>query len=518
MSRVDSWPRSTVGEIFALVGGGTPSTERESYWGGRVPWVSSADIDQDFGLHPRRTVSDEGLANSPASAVPIESVIVVTRVGLGKVGLVKQAPICFSQDCHALLPVDGIDPRFTAYQLKWSALSFLGQSRGTTINGITKKQLSSTPFLVPPSNEQCRLADALDELFSDLDAGVAALERARERLKLYRVSVLKAAVEGELTAEWRGDHPYTEPAAELLSRIRAERRQRWEEDQLAKFKLKQQELPKDWRAKYKEPVAPDTTNLPGLPAGWCWATTTVCFFIIDYRGRTPPFCESGVPHLRSTNIKGGRIVWENLTYVSEQTFDRYMTRGLPRKGDILFTTEAPLGEAALAPGDRRFSVAQRLVILSPVSPALLPSFMLIQLMANEFQAAIARKGTGTTVKGVSSRNFRDVPLRVPPLGEQQAIVECVEDQLSVIEHLEADLEAKMTRAHSLRQVILRHAFAGQLVPQNPNDEPASQLLKRTATQRDARVREATAAKRPKQSSGSRTGGRRRLKPTQTRDD
>ena len=128
------------------------------------------------------------------------------------------------------------------------------------------------PVPVAPSAEQYRIADALDELFSDLDAGVAALERVREKLKLYRASVLKAAVEGALTAEWRAQHPYTEPASELLKRILTERRRRWEEDQLAKFKAKGQEPPKNWKAKYKEPVAPDTTNLPPLPEGWCWVT------------------------------------------------------------------------------------------------------------------------------------------------------------------------------------------------------------------------------------------------------
>ena len=135
---------------------------------------------------------------------------------------------------------------------------------------------------LPPLSEQSRIADALDELISDLDAGVAALERVREKLKLYRASVLKAAVEGALTAEWRAQHPNTEPASELLKRILVERRRRWEEKQLAKFKAKGQEPPKNWKAKYKEPVAPDTRNLPPLPEGWCCATVNQCSALIQY--------------------------------------------------------------------------------------------------------------------------------------------------------------------------------------------------------------------------------------------
>ena len=132
--------------------------------------------------------------------------------------------------------------------------------------------LRPLPVPVAPLNEQRRIVDALDELFSDLDAGVAALERVQAKLKHYRAAVLKAAVEGALTAEWRAQHPATEPASALLTRILAERRRRWEETQLQKFKEAGKEPPKNWKAKYKEPVAPDMTSLPLLPNGWCWVS------------------------------------------------------------------------------------------------------------------------------------------------------------------------------------------------------------------------------------------------------
>jgi type I restriction enzyme, S subunit len=143
------------------------------------------------------------------------------------------------------------------------------------------EQIKVFNLLLPPRPEQERIADALDELFSELDAGVAALERVREKLKLYRASVLKAAVEGALTAEWRTQHPYTEPATELLKHILTERGRRWEVDQLAKFKAKGQKPPTNWKAKYKEPVAPDTTNLPSLPEGWCWVRIEQLLFGIE---------------------------------------------------------------------------------------------------------------------------------------------------------------------------------------------------------------------------------------------
>ncbi len=148
-----------------------------------------------------------------------------------------------------------------------------GYFRHRCVNHVNQASLSTdplsktVPILIAPPAEQSQIADTLDELFSDLDAGVAALKRARDKLKLYRASVLKAVVEGALTADWRKQHPNAEPASELLKRILAERRRRWEEDQLRKFEEKSKVPPKNWKAKYKEPVAPDTTGLPLLRKG-----------------------------------------------------------------------------------------------------------------------------------------------------------------------------------------------------------------------------------------------------------
>lgn len=116
-----------------------------------------------------------------------------------------------------------------------------------------------------------KLIFVTDELLSDLDAAVSSLLRARAKLKLYRASILKAAVEGELTAEWRAQHPHTEPASELLKRILAERRHRWEEEQLAKFKQTGKEPPKNWRSNYKDPRRPESAADWHIPSTWEWS-------------------------------------------------------------------------------------------------------------------------------------------------------------------------------------------------------------------------------------------------------
>jgi type I restriction enzyme S subunit len=143
---------------------------------------------------------------------------------------------------------------------------------GISDSGLNLTHGRFLPLQVPvaPLNEQERIVAKIEELFSDLDAGVAALERAKANLKRYRAAVLKAAVEGKLTQKWRAENPPKEPASKLLARILKERRKKWEQEQLAAYKAKGKQPPKNWRDKYKEPAGPGA-NLPALPEGWCWA-------------------------------------------------------------------------------------------------------------------------------------------------------------------------------------------------------------------------------------------------------
>jgi type I restriction enzyme S subunit len=186
---------TSIGELFATVGGGTPARAVDVYWSGTIPWITSADISDAGMIEVRRRVSEEAVANSATHVVPPNSVIVVTRVGLGKVA---RAPhdLAFSQDCQALLPIDGIDPEFLRLQLSKTALSLRAVSRGTTISGVTKKQLLDLPLSIPPTAEQKRIVAAIEEQFSRLGSAVAALERVRQNLKRMRTAVLVQATQG----------------------------------------------------------------------------------------------------------------------------------------------------------------------------------------------------------------------------------------------------------------------------------------------------------------------------------
>lgn len=400
---------------------------------------------------------------------------------------------------HVVWPESGgVHTRFLWYRLNDER--FWVRS-GTAQPFVVVRKTLERPFDLPPLPEQTRIADKLDELFSDLDAGVAALEGVRGKLKRYRAAVLKAAVEGALTARWRAENPAAETADALLTRILAERRRRWEETQLQKFADQGKPPPKNWKTKYKQPAAPDTTNLPPLPEGWCWATVEQLSIEVRNGYSTKPDASNGVPILRISSVRPFSLDLTDRRFLSGTAAD-YENDQI-ETGDLLFTryngSRNLVGVCAVVPTiEERIVHPDKLIRARPVSSEFSSHFT--GLAAN---VGLSRKYIEQRIRttagqaGISGGDVRSLPIPLPPLAEQTAIVEAVEAQLSVIDRLEADLDAKLKSAQALRQSILRDAFAGRLVPQDPADEPASELLKRIAAEREERARSIKAAKSPK---------------------
>ena len=166
------------------------------------------------------------------------------------------------------------------------------------------------------------------------------------------------------------------------------------------------------------------TEIGEIPESWKLGTIgEICERIIDYRGRTPKFSESGIVHLRSSNVKEGRLTLKNdeITYVTDETYKSFMTRGLPKAGDIIFTTEGPLGESAMVPPNFRFSLAQRMVLLRADKTVLDSSYLLYVLYSEQVRKEYLGRATGSTAKGISSKNFQQVQVPLPCLPEQREI-------------------------------------------------------------------------------------------------
>ena len=420
---------------------------------------------------------------------------------------------------HVLRAVTGIDASLLRHQL--NVVDYHNFVTGTTRWKLNQAPMRKIPLSLPPTVEQARIADTLDELFSDLDAGVAALERIRDKLKLYRASVLKAAVEGAMTADWRERHPQAEPASELLQRILAERHRRWEEDQLRKFEEKGKAPPKNWKAKYKEPVAPDTTNLPQLPEGWCWATIDTLILEGPQNGLYLPstLYGRGTEILRIDDFQNGWVRPREELKRVEADQEVAATYALHDRDLVInrVNSMTHLGKCVLATQLLEGVLFESNMMRARIATASEAKYVELYLHSDSGRQRLTKDAKwAVNQASINQQDVKSTLLPLPPLAEQEVIVEAVEDQLSVIEHLETDLDAKLKSAQGLRQAILRHAFTGKLVPQDPIDEPASELLKRIAAEREARAKKAAAAKRAaRKTNGSGTG--RRGRPRKRKD-
>lgn len=370
---------------------------------------------------------------------------------------------------------------------------------GTTRKRISRGNLATLKFPIPPVQEQVRIAARLDELLSDLDAGVKALEGVRAKLRLYRAAVLKAAVEGTLTFEWRKAHPDVEPASELLQRILAERRRRWEEAQLKKYKDAGKQPPKNWSEKYQEPVGPDDSIIQALPQGWCCATIEQLTTELS-NGFGKRKQAEGVPHvvLRLADIVNGEITLAATRSVNclPEESQRYGLSPL----DVLFIRvngSADLVGRIILVGetDKVILYCDHFIRGRMVLP-FVSKWIRAYGDTQKFRRFVDQNKVSSAGQNtISQTSLETSVVCLPPLEEQEVIVDAVEDQLSTIDRLESDLEAKLRSATALRQSLLKAAFEGKLVPQDPNDEPASELLKRIAAERAERERLAKKAKK-----------------------
>ena len=202
------------------------------------------------------------------------------------------------------------------------------------------------------------------------------------------------------------------------------------------------------------------TEIGEIPESWKLGTIgEICERIIDYRGRTPKFSESGIVHLRSSNVKEGRLILNNdaITYVTDETYKSFMTRGLPKAGDVIFTTEGPLGESAMVPPNFRFSLAQRMILLRADKTVLEASYLLYALYSEQVRKEYLKRATGSTAKGISSKNFQQVQVPLPCLTEQRKIAIL----LAACDTKIAALEQEAERLDELFRAMLDELMTGK---------------------------------------------------------
>lgn len=367
------------------------------------------------------------------------------------------------------------------------------QTGSTNQVELPRTKICSTLIPVAPIAEQARIVSKIDELFSSIDEGERALERVRKLVERYRQSVLKAAVTGELTREWREQHAgELESGEALLTRILESRRQGWEQSELAK--MQSRPISNAWKRKYQVPPAPDLANMPCIPAGWTWVSLpTICSDDtgngISVKGSsTPP----GFPALR-------------LDAMTQTGFDYSAIRYIPISEETARRLTIVEGDFFVSRANGTLRLVGRAVLASkPETPVVFPDTMiryrpllvpnlrgwLSTVWASPLLRSQIEKRAKTTagIHKISQEDISSLALPLPSIAEQIAICGLVSERLAQADHaLREALTARKLSA-SARQAILKSAFSGQLVPQDPTNEPASVLLERIAAERAAAPR------------------------------
>ena len=241
------WVETNLGEISAWGSGGTPRRSNSAYFGGDIPWATITDLTDGVVVTTNASITQAGVENSAVKLAPAGSVLVALYGSIGKLGIAGVALTTNQAIAFAPPDTQAFDSKFLFYYLRSERSGLLAFGAGVTQKNIYLGDLKAYRFPLAPRAEQTRIVQKLEELLTGLDAGVAELKAAQKKLALYRQSLLKAAVDGSLTAEWRDHNTPTETGAQLLTRILQERRARWEAKQRAKFEAQGKAPPKDWQ-------------------------------------------------------------------------------------------------------------------------------------------------------------------------------------------------------------------------------------------------------------------------------
>lgn len=349
--------------------------------------------------------------------------------------------------------------------------NYEGYVSGTTRLKLNQASLKKIPVPLAPLPEQRSIVAKIEELFSELDSGIASLKKAKDQLEVYRQAVLKAAFEGKLTREWRKENQYTEKYVEEI-----------------RHKIYEFNSNKEGQDIPRRLPTISFEKLPSSPFGWEWIEAhKVCQSVRDGTHDTPRYVKEGIPLITSKNLKKGNIDFENINYISLTDHKEISNRSKVEKNDILFGMIGTIGNPVIVKENNLFSIKN--VGLFKKNEDLINPRYLYHYLSSWFVEKIMLDQElirGTTQKFVALGGLRMLPIPLPSLKEQEEIIKEIESRLSVCENIEATIEEALEKAEALGQSILKKAFEGKLLSNEELEacrresdwEPAEDLLKR----------------------------------------
>lgn len=403
----------------------------------------------------------------------------------GKAGVAKglvNGIGCGSTELHVLRPLAGIEPKYIysyLHQEKYRNSAKLNMTGTAGQLRVPSGYFKESIIPLAPLNEQHRIVEKLDRLLPKVQACQERLEKIPRTIKRFRQSVLDAAYSGRLTEDWRKEQNSEKNANELLAEI-SKKRAEW-------LRQQRDEGNREFTRTQKK-LHDHTYEFPSdieLPKNWTWSSLLkACWLVVDCHNKTAPYQERGIPLIRTTNIKSGNLLLNEVKFVSSETYAFWSRRCPPETGDILFTREAPMGECAIIPSGVKLCMGQRMMLLRVFPELTSNTYVSFAIQDPKFQQRLGENAVGSGVKHLRVGDVERLVIPFPPLLEQREIVWRVEALFKLADQIEARYQKAKANVDKLTQSILAKAFRGELVPQDPNDESASVLLERIRAARN----------------------------------
>lgn len=441
------WTIKKISELTQSYSGGTPSTSKKDYWNSNdISWIKSGEIKNNIINEPQHFISKKGYENSSAKLYPVETVLVaITGATTGKTAfLLKEA--CGTQNVFGILPCEVIFPKYLWYFMQNYYTKLLSKVIGTAQKHVNGTIIKNTEIALPPLNEQKRIVSKIEELFSLVDSAKDTLEKTKILLKQYRQSILKHAFEGKLVSQ----DPNDEPASVLLDKIKKEN-----PDKKFSEIIEKKELPNGW-------IVCKINDVCDLMGGGTPSRANLEYFGGD------------IPWLTPTEIPKNKItiISQSKEKITKLGLEKSSAKLIP-KNSVLLTSRASIGYVAIA----GINLTTNQGFASFITHDIIYNFFLAYWLSNN-KKLLESNARGTTFKEISKSTIRELPIFIPPINEQKRIVTKIEELFSVVEKNEKIVDQLLIQCVQMKKSILKQAFEGKLVPQDPNDEPAEILLQR----------------------------------------
>ena len=454
-------------------------------------YIDIASVDRDL-----KTVSEPQQllgADAPSRARKLvengDVIVSMTRPNLNAVALIgEQHNGCIASTGFDVLKPIEVEPRwiFSAVRSARFVDAMCEKVQGALYPAVKSADIREFEIPLPPLAEQTRIAKKLDELLAQVDTLKARIDAIPALLKRFRQSVLAAAVSGRLTEEWRKTLTPADTGADVIRN-----------DHIAKLALLEQQ-PELKKKKSSLQSDIDESYLFEIPESWTFTTWGKISEWITYGFTRPmPKSESGQKLLTAKDVQRFELELVDCGLTTTEAFQALSDKDKPIKGDLLITKDGSIGRAALVCTDEAFCINQSVAVCWLRSTTMHKRYLELLSNGDFTQRFVKDKAQGMAIQHLSIIDFAKCPVPVPSYKEQNEIVRQVEQLFAFADQLETKVASAKRRIDLLTQSILAKAFRGELVPQDPNDEPASVLLDRIKTQRAA----APKAKRGKKATG-----------------